>query len=203
MSSTSSAPHAVPRHPRVLACVLCQHRKIKCDRNTPCSNCLKANVTCTPSTPAPARKRRRPNQDLQERLARCEALLKQYAGAPTPSSGQSSDKQQPLPTLSKSATQHQQQKQQQPEQSQALAQAQAQAPTQPQQYEPAGPSPATSVTTDSIERHPAGRIIEHEGGSRFIDNQLWTSFYEEVRFSFTFDLGLQGTELTESSSSKQ
>jgi hypothetical protein len=39
----------------------------------------KANVTCTPSTPAPARKRRRPNQDLQERLARCEELLQEYA----------------------------------------------------------------------------------------------------------------------------
>ena len=39
----------------------------------------KANVKCTPSTPAPARKRRRPNQDLQERLARCEELLKEYA----------------------------------------------------------------------------------------------------------------------------
>lgn len=38
-----------------------------------------ANVKCTPSTPAPARKRRRPNQDLQERLARCEELLKEYA----------------------------------------------------------------------------------------------------------------------------
>ncbi|KAK7420845.1 hypothetical protein QQZ08_010246 [Neonectria magnoliae] len=70
---------------RVLACVLCQHRKIKCDRNTPCSNCIKANVTCTPSTPAPARKRRRPNQDLQERLARCEHLLKQYADGSVPS----------------------------------------------------------------------------------------------------------------------
>ncbi|KAL2754910.1 hypothetical protein ACRALDRAFT_1011066, partial [Sodiomyces alcalophilus JCM 7366] len=67
--------------PRILACVLCQHRKIKCDRNMPCSNCIKANVPCTPSTPAPVRKRRRPNQDLQERLARCEALLKQYASA--------------------------------------------------------------------------------------------------------------------------
>ncbi|ROT38976.1 hypothetical protein SODALDRAFT_149802 [Sodiomyces alkalinus F11] len=67
--------------PRILACVLCQHRKIKCDRNMPCSNCLKANVPCSPSTPAPVRKRRRPNQDLQERLARCEALLKQYASA--------------------------------------------------------------------------------------------------------------------------
>ncbi|KAK3370351.1 fungal-specific transcription factor domain-containing protein [Podospora didyma] len=64
---------------RILACVLCQHRKIKCDRNFPCSNCTKANVKCTPSTPAPARKRRRPNQDLQERLARCEELLKEYA----------------------------------------------------------------------------------------------------------------------------
>ncbi|KAM0340870.1 hypothetical protein ACHAPU_010286 [Fusarium lateritium] len=73
------------KNPRVLACVLCQHRKIKCDRNTPCSNCIKANVTCTPSTPAPARKRRRPNQDLQERLARCEQLLKQYADGSVPS----------------------------------------------------------------------------------------------------------------------
>lgn len=45
-----------------------------------------ANVSCTPSIPAPARKRRRPNQDLQERLSRCEELLKQYAdgGAPPP-----------------------------------------------------------------------------------------------------------------------
>lgn len=66
---------------RILACVLCQHRKIKCDRTFPCANCIKAKVTCTPSTPAPARKRRRPNQDLQERLARCEDLLKEYASA--------------------------------------------------------------------------------------------------------------------------
>lgn len=65
--------------------MLCQHRKIKCDRNFPCANCVKANVTCTPSTPAPARKRRRPNQDLQERLARCEELLKEYASAKPPS----------------------------------------------------------------------------------------------------------------------
>lgn len=46
---------------------------------------FQANVTCTPSTPAPARKRRRPNQDLQERLARCEELLKEYATAKPPS----------------------------------------------------------------------------------------------------------------------
>ncbi|SPO06952.1 uncharacterized protein DNG_09646 [Cephalotrichum gorgonifer] len=77
----SAATPASTKAQRVLACVLCQHRKIKCDRNTPCSNCVKGNVRCTPSTPAPARKRRRPNQDLQERLARCEELLKSYASA--------------------------------------------------------------------------------------------------------------------------
>ncbi|KAF7544306.1 hypothetical protein G7Z17_g10061 [Cylindrodendrum hubeiense] len=82
--STNTTPGS-HKGSRVLACVLCQHRKIKCDRNTPCSNCLKANVTCTPSIPAPARKRRRPNQDLQERLARCEELLKQYADGSVPS----------------------------------------------------------------------------------------------------------------------
>ncbi|KAG6038457.1 hypothetical protein E4U41_004160 [Claviceps citrina] len=77
--SASASPAAPHRQSRILACVLCQHRKIKCDRNSPCSNCIKANVTCVPSTPAPARKRRRPNQDLQERLARCEELLKLHA----------------------------------------------------------------------------------------------------------------------------
>ncbi|KAH7165659.1 fungal-specific transcription factor domain-containing protein [Dactylonectria macrodidyma] len=82
--STNTTPGS-HKGSRILACVLCQHRKIKCDRNTPCSNCIKANVTCTPSIPAPARKRRRPNQDLQERLARCEELLKQYADGTVPS----------------------------------------------------------------------------------------------------------------------
>lgn len=42
---------------------------------------LEAHVECTPSTPAPARKRKRPNQDLQERLSRCEQLLREYANS--------------------------------------------------------------------------------------------------------------------------
>lgn len=41
--------------PRILACVLCQHRKIKCDRNFPCANCVKVgprNQTDTHISPA-------------------------------------------------------------------------------------------------------------------------------------------------------
>lgn len=38
---------------------------------------LQLSRKCIPSTPAPPRKRRRPNQELLERLARCEELLSQ------------------------------------------------------------------------------------------------------------------------------
>lgn len=58
---------------------------------------IQANVTCTPSTPAPARKRRRPNQDLQERLARCEELLKEYATAKPDSSSPPAKRPSPRP----------------------------------------------------------------------------------------------------------
>ncbi|EXF76921.1 C6 zinc finger protein [Colletotrichum fioriniae PJ7] len=38
-------------------------------------------MTCSPSIPAPVRKRRRPNAELQARLARCEELIARYAAA--------------------------------------------------------------------------------------------------------------------------
>ncbi|KAH6986613.1 fungal-specific transcription factor domain-containing protein [Ilyonectria destructans] len=79
-TSTAGTPIPVSHKPwRILACTLCQRRKAKCDHKMPCSNCIKANLTCTPSTPAPARKPQRPNQVLKERLRRCEWLLEQRA----------------------------------------------------------------------------------------------------------------------------
>ncbi|KAH6984383.1 fungal-specific transcription factor domain-containing protein [Ilyonectria sp. MPI-CAGE-AT-0026] len=77
-ASTDISP---ARLPRGQACVLCQRRKVKCDRNFPCSNCTKANVECVASAPPPPRKRRRPKVELQNRLARCEQLLAEYANA--------------------------------------------------------------------------------------------------------------------------
>jgi hypothetical protein len=44
--STNAAP-APRKYARVLACALCQHRKIKCDRNEPCSNCVKVIMSLT------------------------------------------------------------------------------------------------------------------------------------------------------------
>ncbi|KAL0941382.1 fungal specific transcription factor domain-containing protein [Colletotrichum truncatum] len=73
--SNSAAPG---KPPHVLACVFCHQRKIKCDRKSPCANCIKADQQCVPSTRAPpGAGRRRVVKDLLERLNQCESLLNQ------------------------------------------------------------------------------------------------------------------------------
>lgn len=83
MSATPSGTPggARPPSPKITrghSCVLCQQRKVKCDKQRPCSNCIKARAACVPSAPAvPRRKKRRlTEQDLAARLRRYEHLLK-------------------------------------------------------------------------------------------------------------------------------
>lgn len=78
---SSSAPPSVysrTKSQRTLACVLCQQRKVKCDRKFPCSNCLKFKAECIPAALNPRqRKRRFPERDLLERIRKYEDLLRQ------------------------------------------------------------------------------------------------------------------------------
>ncbi|KAH9905119.1 hypothetical protein F4778DRAFT_769865 [Xylariomycetidae sp. FL2044] len=61
------------------SCVLCQNRKVRCDKKKPCSNCVKAGVECRVVPPQPPRRRKKrvPEKDLVERLRKYEALLSQ------------------------------------------------------------------------------------------------------------------------------
>ncbi|KAJ4022987.1 hypothetical protein NW752_003443 [Fusarium irregulare] len=72
---TENTPKAKPH--RVLACVLCQQRKVKCDRTFPCSSCTKQGAQCVPATQPRPRRRRFPERELLDRLRRYEALMKQ------------------------------------------------------------------------------------------------------------------------------
>ncbi|KAF4984702.1 hypothetical protein FZEAL_142 [Fusarium zealandicum] len=77
MAHPSSDQQRPTESKRILACVLCQQRKKKCDRKFPCSFCTKAsNSHITFVIVAPKRKRRKPTKELLERLERCEQLLK-------------------------------------------------------------------------------------------------------------------------------
>lgn len=63
---------------RVLACTLCQQRKVKCSREFPCSNCIKLGATCVPAGLVPRpRKRRFAERELLDRCRRYEDLLQQ------------------------------------------------------------------------------------------------------------------------------
>ncbi|OQE14860.1 hypothetical protein PENFLA_c035G10435 [Penicillium flavigenum] len=61
---------------RVLACVLCQQRKIKCDRTFPCANCVRAGEQCKQAIRQ--RRRRFPERELLVRLRHYESLLRKH-----------------------------------------------------------------------------------------------------------------------------
>ena len=76
--NTVASSQATAKPQRVLACLLCQQRKIKCDRKFPCGNCNKTSAQCVPATLAPRQRRRRfPERELLERLRRYEGLLRE------------------------------------------------------------------------------------------------------------------------------
>lgn len=74
---TTGTPPPPPKPQRILACIDCQQRKIKCDRKTPCQNCIKSRTQCVPATQMKReRKRRFPERELLERLRKYEDLLR-------------------------------------------------------------------------------------------------------------------------------
>ncbi|KAJ5693041.1 hypothetical protein N7462_002464 [Penicillium macrosclerotiorum] len=79
--SSADPPQAPPtsskKPQRTLACVLCQQRKVRCDRKLPCANCVKHQVHCVPSTQTRPRRRRFPERQLLDRLRNYEDLLRQ------------------------------------------------------------------------------------------------------------------------------
>lgn len=79
-ASESAQPTALVSKPRrLLACVLCQQRKVKCDHNYPCATCVKARVQCVQATPVRRRRRRQfPEKELLGRLRQYENLLTQH-----------------------------------------------------------------------------------------------------------------------------
>ncbi|KAH8889679.1 hypothetical protein GQ53DRAFT_188133 [Thozetella sp. PMI_491] len=62
------------------SCVLCQQRKVRCDKQKPCANCVKAQVECKVVPPQPPRRRKKKphERDLIDRLRKYEALLSQH-----------------------------------------------------------------------------------------------------------------------------
>ena len=82
--ASHSAPHALTAR----SCVTCRRRKVKCDKQVPCSNCIRAGSQCV--FPAPGRAPRRPRAggkvvsereaELLKRLRRLEGVVEELSG---------------------------------------------------------------------------------------------------------------------------
>ncbi|KAL9013317.1 MAG: hypothetical protein Q9173_001989 [Seirophora scorigena] len=68
------------------SCTLCRRRKVKCDRNLPCANCVRAQADCIPSSNAHTPRgrlggrKRQANQKLLERISNLEGLVQKVSG---------------------------------------------------------------------------------------------------------------------------
>ena len=75
-TTPSASGYRPPKPQRILACVLCQQRKVKCDRKFPCNHCIKDKVQCVPAQQMPRRRKRLTEQELTEKLRQYEDLLR-------------------------------------------------------------------------------------------------------------------------------
>ncbi|KAH0550922.1 hypothetical protein GP486_007712 [Trichoglossum hirsutum] len=76
-SKLSPSAHLNPR-----SCVTCRRRKVKCDKQSPCSNCTKAHIPCIfpERGRAVRRSRKAPDNELLKRLAKLEGVVEELSG---------------------------------------------------------------------------------------------------------------------------
>ncbi len=86
MTLSPSNSTSVQASPHQMSCILCRQRKVKCDKQQRCSNCVKAGIECV--YVAPVRLRRRignakspedvSREELTHRVRRYEALFRKH-----------------------------------------------------------------------------------------------------------------------------
>ncbi|KAF2761141.1 C6 transcription factor [Pseudovirgaria hyperparasitica] len=150
--------------PSSFSCLLCRQRKVKCNKQSPCSNCIKAEKPCNFIAPVRGtrKKIKPPKEGLHAKLQRYEELLKSY-GAKIEASDE--DHQTDAETVAQS------------EDFEMVEAPQHQSVTQ------ASPS---AHSRRSPERRPEAfehgpKLVTKNGTSRYFDNAYWGNLGDELQ----------------------
>ncbi|EFQ99888.1 fungal specific transcription factor domain-containing protein [Nannizzia gypsea CBS 118893] len=158
--TTAPPPEALP-NPR--SCVTCRRRKVRCNKQHPCSNCFKAKIECVyPNPGRAARKPKKPRDtELLTRLRTLENIVKNLGG-PEAINGNSS---LPLekPTLDQDTVFGEQTKDEKY--------------TDVMQQDVAIKSEAPDL--NEIEEN-MGKLMVEDGGSQYVSHRFWSSFGKTV-----------------------
>ena len=172
-TSARTPSSALALAPKLRSCVVCRSRKVRCDRQLPCSRCRQANIACVlPSTNRPPKWARR-----LERLTN--NVTASNAPAPqddNPGLARAMDRLQRLERLVK-------------ELSGQLAQAHA-AASSGSDGSPAANSPRSSTqdretelsaTNSSSVQKQVGRLVYQDASrSRYVSSDFWSRVNDEV-----------------------
>ncbi len=164
----ASAPRLNPR-----SCVTCRRRKVRCNKENPCANCVRAGIECVFPAPgrAPRKSKKAPDAELLARLRRLEGVVHSL-GAQVDDNGLVS------PSITGSAD--------------------IRARTFGETH--SGDSP-TSDRSDSkrqsIDR-TLGRLVISDDRSRYVSNTFWTSMSDEVHKACLKRMGLYANEVSRS-----
>lgn len=189
-SARPDAPATLPRPNPDLSssrsCVTCRRRKVRCNKRSPCSNCVKANIDCIfpPPGRAPRRTKRPPDAELLSRLRRLEGVIEHLGGkngeagstssvSPTqvaaPTFSPPAANYAPVPTTTTTAV---------VPTTSVPEEVKAQIGGCP--FEDADPKKLNSTKFEN----EFGRLVIDEGRSRYVSNRLWASLGDEVCFDF-------------------
>jgi hypothetical protein len=168
--ATNPGTHTPREPPSIRSCVTCRRRKVRCNKRTPCSNCVKAGIECVFPPPGRApRKTKRPHDaELLSRLRRLEGVIEQL-------SGQKPGAAEPLSAVS-SPSQHEPGPASPTEARQTTPQTQ----TADVGKCPFGLDSDPQATKPRNLEHEFGRLVIDEGRSRYVSNRLWASLGDEV-----------------------
>ncbi|KAJ6112029.1 hypothetical protein N7523_008090 [Penicillium sp. IBT 18751x] len=166
--SASLAREAVAIKPR--SCAVCRTRKVRCDKQSPCSNCRRANIACiVPSKDHPPRWARRLERpatgEVMERLRDLENLVKDLSG--------------------------------QLEQANAAAKSTAGSSSGVGSPENSMHDVGYSLSASSAQK--LGRLVTHDANrSRFVGNSFWSRVNDELE-DLKMDAAAQDSDMSDES----
>lgn len=172
MADTARAATVSAAVPQLRTCTVCRQRKVKCDRNQPCSNCVRSGCECVYPTGrgrAPKRPRRVVDTQLVDKLARLETIIQRLASENGSNPGvlSANSGAERAPGRSLPDAQHEPS----PAQDTMVPQEDAALEDSLDDSNPAASSLASQL----------GRLVIDEKKSYYVSNPLWASMAQEVR----------------------
>ncbi|PYH43297.1 putative C6 transcription factor [Aspergillus saccharolyticus JOP 1030-1] len=155
----------------IRSCVTCRRRKVRCNKRSPCSNCVRAGIECIYPPPgrAPRKSKRPQDAELLSRLRRLEGVIEHLNEKRTASL---SDTPSPGQSRSENVST-------QPPPAPAGGDGDGNGDGCPLIPNAANVDPLRPMATRNME-HEFGRLVIDEGRSRYVSNRFWASLGDEI-----------------------